>query len=79
VNAPPSTTAGPGLPAVPIETNGATTLAAVGNRFSLLDNNGVGPSLKDSGGVVVAGEFGAGGNGIGAEDALHRYGHRLEP
>jgi hypothetical protein len=42
-----------------IQTDGSTSLAEVGDQYFLFDGNGTGPSLKQGGMDVVAGQFGA--------------------
>jgi 20S proteasome alpha/beta subunit len=49
-----------GLTKTLLQTDGTTSLTAVANRFFLYDStSGSGPSLKEGGADVVAGEFGA--------------------
>jgi hypothetical protein len=70
------TFAGAGAKAAPttIATNGATTLAEVGNLFELNPpGGGTGPLLQLNGSVVTAGEFAAGWTPVGAMQTASGY------
>ena len=70
------TFAGAGAEATPttIATNGATTLAEVGNLFELNPaGGGTGPLLQLNGSLVTAGEFPLGWTPIGAEKTSSGY------
>ena len=62
-----------GLATMAIQTDGATTLTQVANRFYLDGSNGSGPALKYGGGFVTAGEFGALTTPIGAVQTASGY------
>jgi hypothetical protein len=58
----------------PIATNGATTLAQVGNLFELNPaGGGTGPLLQLNGAVVTAGQFALGWTPVGAEETSSGY------
>ena len=55
-----------------IESNGATSLTAVGSNFYLYDSTGAGPSLKYNGATYAAGQF-SGWSPISAEKTASGY------
>jgi hypothetical protein len=59
-------------PAMPIESNGATTLALTGSQFYLLDGASNGPTLKFQGADFAPGQFGP-WTPIGAEATGNGY------
>ena len=60
--------------AATIATNGATTLAQIGNLFELNPaGGGTGPLLQLNGGAVTAGQFAAGWTPVGAVETGDRY------
>ena len=48
-----------GAPVAAIESQGSTSLIVVGNSYFLHNSSGQGPSLKNSGVAIVAGQYGA--------------------
>jgi hypothetical protein len=69
---PVTTTVTPPSGGTVIESNGATSLTAVGSNFYLYDSTGAGPSLKYGGTIYTAGYF-SGWSPISAEKTASGY------